>query len=119
MEVTILDVGSVKIAICTSDITIIKDGQTALDFITTIGHEYGCNSIVVNKSAIYEDFFDLTTGIAGEVAQKFVNYHFQFAIIGDFSGYGSKSLNDYICECNKRGPLYFVSTENEAIEKLK
>ena len=119
MNFKILETNSIKIAVCRSDSMIITDGQSALDFLASIGHEHGCQNIAINKFAITEDFFDLSTGIAGEVAQKIVNYHFRFAIIGDFSGYSSNSLKDYIYECNLRGPLFFVETEKDALEKLR
>lgn len=76
------------------------DGQSALDFAVNIGYEYDCRNIVVNKAAIGEDFFRLSTGVAGEVAQKFVNYGYRLAIIGDFSVYTSKPFRDYMYECN-------------------
>lgn len=34
--------------------------------------------------------------IENEVLQKFINYQTKIAIIGDFSGYTSKSLKDFI-----------------------
>lgn len=107
------------IAIAWSDEVIIKDAQSTLDFIATIGHDYEVCKVAINKSAITEDFFKLSTGIAGEVVQKFVNYHFKLAIIGDFSTYASKPLQDYIYECNNGRELYFVSDVETAIEKLK
>ncbi|MCL2573819.1 MAG: DUF4180 domain-containing protein [Defluviitaleaceae bacterium] len=107
-----------RVVICDGKEVVITDGQSALDFIASVAYEYECNKIVVNKEAICEDFFDLSTGIAGDVAQKFVNYHIRFAIMGDFSEHDSKSLKDYIFECNKRGPLYFVGGEEEALKKL-
>jgi hypothetical protein len=118
MKIEIIEADNNKAALCESDVVIIADGQSALDFIASIGHEHGCQDIAISKSAVCEDFFDLTTGIAGEVAQKIVNYHFRLAIIGNFSGYNSKSLRDYIYECNIRGPLYFAETKEEALEKL-
>jgi len=107
-----------KVVIVNSEIPIITDGQSALDFVVNIGYEHDCREIAINKAAIGEDFFKLSTGIAGEVAQKFVNYGYRLAIIGDFSGYTSKPLRDYIYECNKGGHLYFVATEVEAIKVL-
>ena len=118
MDIKIIESATRKIALCNSTDIIIKDGQSALDLVATIGYEYECHHIIINKSAICEDFFNLSTRIAGDVAQKFVNYGIRFAIIGDFSNYNSKSLNDYIYECNELGPLYFVSDENEALNKL-
>jgi len=107
-----------KIVVVDADAPIISDGQSALDFIMNIGYAHNCHNIAVYKSAIAENFFKLSTGIAGEVAQKIVNYRYRLAIIGDFSGYTSKPLQDYMYECNKGGHLYFVSDENEAIMKL-
>jgi hypothetical protein len=107
-----------SIVVVDADAPIISDGQSALDFIVNIVYEHNCHNIAVHKSAIAENFFKLSTGIAGEVAQKIVNYRFRLAIIGDFSGYTSKPLLDYIYECNKGGHLYFVSDENEAVKKL-
>ena len=107
-----------NIAVIDADAPIISDGQSALDFIMNIGYEHNCHNIAVYKSAIAENFFKLSTGIAGEVAQKIVNYRFRLVIIGDFSGYTSKPLQDYIYEYNRGGHLYFVSDEDEAVKKL-
>lgn len=53
-----------------------------------------------------------------EILQKFINYQFKFAIVGDFSGYTSKPLKDFIYESNKGRDIFFVSSEEDAIEKL-
>lgn len=118
MNVKIMESGSRKVALCQSRDVIIRDGQSALDFAVGIGYEYDCHDIAVNKAAIAEDFFKLSTRIAGEVVQKFVNYGYRLVIIGDFSGYESKSLRDYMYECNNGGHLYFVADEDEALKKL-
>ena len=118
MNVKIIETNSRKTAVVNSDVPIISDGQSALDFFANIGYEYNCRDIAINKAAITEAFFKLSTGIAGEVAQKFVNYGYRLAIIGDFSRYTNKPLRDYIYECNKGGHLYFVATEDEAVRVL-
>lgn len=102
-----------------TDAPVIADAQTALDLIATVRHGYGCTKLVVAKEDIAEDFFDLKTRLAGEILQKFVNYGVQIAIVGDFSGYTSKSLRDFIYESNKGSAVVFVKTEAEAAEKLK
>lgn len=106
------------IAVITSETTLIADGQSALDLIASIGYEHGVTRIAVNKAAVSEDFFELSTGVAGEVAQKFVNYGRKLAIIGDFSTCTSGALRDYIHECNNGTQLFFVSSEQEAVERL-
>lgn len=107
-----------NIAIVHSNEVIITDGQSALDFIATVGYEHNVHKIAINKAAVTEDFFKLSTGLAGDIAQKFINYHVRFAIIGDFSGYTSKPLHDYIYECNQGKHLNFVATEEDAIRRL-
>ena len=57
--------------------------------------------------------------IAGDVLQKYINYQFKIAIVGDFSVYKSKSLKDFIYECNKGKEIFFLPNENQAVEKLK
>ena len=107
------------IAVITAETPLIADAQSALDFIVSFGYEHNVYKIAVNKTAVSEDFFKLSTGLAGEVAQKFVNYGYQLAIIGDFSKNISESLRAYIYECNNGRHLFFVSDENEAIEKFR
>ena len=107
-----------NIAIVNSDEIIIKDVQSAIDFIMTIKYETNCNKIALNKKAIIEDFFILSKGLTGEILQKFINYQTKFAIYGDFSKYTSKPLKDFIYESNNGKDIFFVRTEDEAINKL-
>jgi rifampin ADP-ribosylating transferase len=106
------------IAVINSKTPIITDTQTALDLIASVGFEYGISKIAINKAAILEDFFRLSTGFAGEITQKFVTYGYRLVIIGDFSGYTSKPLRDYIYECNNGKHLNFVPDEREAVGRL-
>ncbi len=106
------------IAVIKSNEIIIKDVQSAIDFIMTVKYETGCNKIALNKDAIVEDFFILSKGLAGEILQKFVNYQTKFAIYGDYSKYTSKPLKDFIYESNNGKDIFFAKDENEAIEML-
>jgi hypothetical protein len=106
------------VAIVRSDKPIVTDAQSALDLMATVKHETGCDRIAIQKSAVAEGFFVLSTGLAGEILQKFVTYHVKLAIFGDFSRYTSKPLRDFLYESNKGSHVFFVGTEEEAIEKL-
>ena len=118
MEKKIIERGGVSIAVVESREVIIVDGQSALDFIMTTKYYDNCLRIALNKEALSEEFFVLSTGIAGEILQKFSNYRAKFAIIGDFSSYTSKPLRDFIYESNKGNTIFFVPDETTAIEKL-
>lgn len=84
----------------------------------TAKYDAETKNIVINKKMITEDFFILSTGLAGEILQKYINYGGRIAIYGDFSHYTSKPLKDFIYESNKGKDVFFVATEDEAIEKL-
>ena len=108
-----------EIAIVKSNEVIIKDIQSAIDFIMTIKYETNCNKIALNKQAVLEDLFILSNGVWGEVLQKFINYQTKFAVYGDYSKYTSKPLRDLIYESNNGKDIFFVNDEQQAIEKLK
>lgn len=118
MTIKTVQTQSGNIAVITSETPILTDVPTVLDFMANIVYEYDCHRIVLSKAAFAEDFFKLSTGVAGEIAQKFVNYGFRVAIIGDFSGYTSAPLRDFIYESNNGRHLYFVPDEKTALEKL-
>lgn len=118
MNIRKVEQNGIEIAIVTSNDVLITDVQSALDLMATVSYEVGCNRIVLDKSAICEEFFELKTRLAGEILQKFINYQTKIAIIGDFSTYTSTSLKDFIYESNKGKDIFFLSNENEAVEKL-
>jgi hypothetical protein len=76
------------------------------------------DKIIIYEKNITPDFFNLSTGIAGEILQKFSNYRVRLAIVGDFSKYLSNSIKDFIYESNKVGHINFVSSQMEAINVL-
>lgn len=118
MDTSKVKVNGVEIAIVVSNEVLITDVQSALDLMATVRYEVGCNRMILNKSAICEDFFDLKTRLAGDILQKFINYHTKIAIIGDFSTYSSRSLKDFIYESNNGRDIFFLANEEQAIEKL-
>ena len=118
MKTKIITEGNIKIAAVESSEILITDVSSALDFIATVSYETGCDAVILNKEAVSEAFFDLKTGIAGGIIQKFVNYRMKLAVIGDFSAYNSKSLRDFIYECNNGKDLFFLDGERDAVEKL-
>ena len=94
------------------------DVDSALDLLMSAKYEAGAERIVVDKKLIAEDFFVLSSGLAGEILQKYINYGGKIAIYGDFSHYTSKPLKDFIYESNKGKDFFFVATKDEALKKL-
>ena len=98
--------------------TVINDTQSALDLMMTVQYTFQTNRMVIDKAAVCEKFFILSTGLAGEILQKYINYGVKLAIFGDFTHYTSKPLQDFIRESNRGKDFFFVSDEQEAVRKL-
>jgi hypothetical protein len=105
------------IAELVDDKFIIRDSQDVLDLMVNTGSGT-CDRIIIYERNIDRRFFDLKTGFAGEILQKFSNYRFRLAIIGDFSKFKSKSLHDFILESNKGGLIHFADNLGIALKRL-
>lgn len=105
-------------AIIEDDQVIIKNLQDALDLLIISKYKILTNKIIINKDALTQDFFNLETGLAGEILQKYTNYGVITCIYGDYSNYTSKSLKDFIYETNKGKSTFFSSTKEEAFQIL-
>ena len=118
MNIEYLKNNGIDIAVVSGDEVVIVDTQSALDLAMTVKYETGAERIVIDKAVICGEFFILSTGMAGEILQKFMNYHVKVAVYGDYSHYTSKPLKDFIYESNHGKDFFFVSTKEEAVQKL-
>jgi hypothetical protein len=107
-----------NIAVVTGEEKVITDVQSALDLVMTARYEGDAEKIAIDKHVVAEDFFILSTGLAGEILQKFTNYRVKAAFYGDFTRYTSKPLRDFIYESNQGHSVFFVSTQEEAVQRL-
>jgi hypothetical protein len=117
MEIRFIEIYEIKIAEIISDTILIAKTQDALDIMADCNY-LGSWKIILHAKNIIADFFDLKSGIAGDILQKFSTYNVQLAIVGDYSTYTSKSLEDFIFESNKVGHINFVHSTEEAIQRL-
>ncbi len=117
MNIQTHQVNDTKIAEVVSETVVINTIQDGLDLLGNLYYQ-GFDRIIVYEKNITPAFFDLKTGIAGEILQKFANYRVRLAIVGNFSENRSKSLKDFIYESNMLGQINFVETISEAIGRL-
>lgn len=103
------------------DITLIQKGSITIndaqDFLQMMMN-LPSDRIIIPKENFDEKFFELRTGLAGEILQKVINYGRYLVVVGDFSVYESKSLKDFIYESNKSKQIGFLNSTEEAIRKL-
>jgi hypothetical protein len=95
----------------------ISSSSDMLDIMGDVSY-YGCSRVIVHSDSFDAGFFDLRTGIAGEILQKFSNYRMRLAIIGDFSHLTGRSWRDFIRESNRGKTVNFLSSIDEAISEL-
>lgn len=79
---------------------------------TLVGDLFGAGAtlVAIPLARLGPDFLRLSTGVAGHVLQKLVNYRFQIVVVGDVSAevVASDPLRDFIRESNRGRTVWFV-----------
>ncbi len=115
MQIETHQINGLQVAEIISDEIILQSVDDGLDLLGNL-HYQGFEKIILYEKNIAPEFFDLTTRLAGDILQKFVQYQMPLVIIGDFAKFGSKSLHDFIFESNKGKQINFVNNLSEAIQ---
>ena len=104
---------------CSAEGPLLRTAQDAVDLIGE-AKSAGANILVLPIARLDPAFFQLRTGIAGEVVQKFVTYQVAAAIVGDTTQLEaeSKSLRDFIRESNQGGSIWFLADKEELQARL-
>lgn len=96
--------------------------QSDSDALSLLGDAMGQGAawVLLPVSRLHSDFFKLASGLAGGIAQKFVNYRMKLAVMGDIAAQLEKSvpLRDFVRETNKGPHLWFVENRAEFERKL-
>lgn len=90
----------------------IESERDATDLVGNASFQHA-DVVLLNAELLPEEFFDLSTGLAGAVLQKFSNYRLRLVIIGAFEGRGSESLQAFIRESNRGGQVTFARDRDE------
>lgn len=107
MEIKTHNIDNTKVAEIITDKVILRSTEDGLDLLGNLYYQ-GFDKIIIHEKNITPEFFDLKTKIAGKILQKFAQYQMPLIIVGDFSKYKSKSLNDFIFESNKSQQINFI-----------
>lgn len=118
MKTEVVTQNQQSVAVLCSQEVLIHDVQSALDLMMQVKYETGCRSIAINSEAFAKEFFVLSSCLAGEILQKFINYGMRLAIYGDFSGYTSKPLQAFIAESNRGRDVFFQPDAAHAVDML-
>ena len=96
--------------------------STAQDAVDIIGETWHSRAdlVVIPAERFDDGFFTLSTGLAGEFIQKFVNYQLAIAIIGDLSALlaASSALRAFVHESNRGRQVWFLHDLGEVADAL-
>ena len=94
------------------DNEVLSDIQDLLDIVS----DFSVKRLIFRKEQINPDFFDLSTGLAGNILQKASTYRIHIGIVGDFSTVENKSLRDFIYESNQTKQIFFKPTVHDVLK---
>jgi hypothetical protein len=84
------------------------------DIPDAIGACFGAAGLILTESDLAPDFFDLRTGLAGELFQKLTNYRVRAAIVlPNPEAYGER-LSELAYEHQTHNLIRFVRSKDEA-----
>lgn len=119
MSESLPQVGDLTVLTCPADGDQLRDESDVLDVIgDALGR--GADLVVIPAARLPETFFQLRTGIAGAILQKFVNYRLRLAIVGDISAHtdASTALRDLVIESNRGAQHWFLADQAELEQRL-
>ena len=97
------------------------DGAHAVDPVAAVIRciEHGTRALLFDTGALPPAFFDLSSGVAGEVVQKLANYHVRMAGVVPDLELHSPRFREFAREANKGRQFRFFATRQEAIAWLE
>ena len=81
--------------------------------------ESGADSLLLDEQALPADFFDLSSGLAGELLHRLSIYHMRMAAVVSDLAVHSSHFQAFAYEANKGELARFFSTRQEAVDWLE
>src|SRR3546814_17343453 len=118
MDIEFQAIGNTGIAEVVTDKVIIHSAEDGVDLIGNVYYQ-GFEKVIVYRESLSHDFFDLKTGMAGEILQKFSDHHVRLDIEGDLYEDRRKSQQDFISESNTGTLNQQLSAKKKEIKQIK
>lgn len=107
--------GDNQVAYLHSEKPVLLSSRDFLDFMAWAG-EQGTTHLMVTDTAFDSPFYDLSTGLAGDIFQKVSNYRLRIALVGSFGMVASERFREFMTECNKGRSIGFLPDETSAFK---
>ncbi|MCB8984030.1 MAG: DUF4180 domain-containing protein [Ardenticatenaceae bacterium] len=87
---------------------IIASGNDVLDLMGNSAH-YDSQKLLLDQAHLSPAFFDLSSGLAGEIFLKLNNYRVKTAVVADLAAIPSQRFQELVAECNKGQEINFFT----------
>lgn len=120
MSDTLRTIHGIQFLICEPDGKKLQSERDAVDLIGE-ALQQRIEWILIPVERLDDDFFQLKTGLAGQIIQKFIMYRRRLVILGDISQYvaQSRAFRGFIYETNRGHHVWFMTDLQELTERLK
>ncbi|MFD3486526.1 DUF4180 domain-containing protein [Streptomyces sp. NPDC058665] len=110
----------VPVLVCDAGGAPIATEQDALDHLIGAAFAEPVELIAVPAERFDASFYDLSSGLAGAILQKFSSYRLRLAVVGDISRHlgASSALPDLVREANRGRDVWFVADLDELVARL-
>lgn len=113
MNYKVIEKDNKKYIACISGELKLSSERDATDFISACW-EIDTSLLMIYSEALSEDFFNLRTGLAGAVLQKFINYRIKVATVIENQENLNDRFKEMILESNKRNDFRVFKDAIEA-----
>jgi hypothetical protein len=107
----------VPVLVCAAEGSPLRDDRDAVDLVA-LAHRAEWVAVPVDR--LTPEFFQLRTGVAGAIVQKFVQYRTGLAVVGDVDAHlaASDAFQDWVREINRGRHIWFVADLAELEQRL-
>ncbi|MDF2926173.1 MAG: hypothetical protein K0R57_5087 [Paenibacillaceae bacterium] len=117
MKIEVIEANGRHYMECASAVAPVQTEQDALDLIgTCMGNDV--NLLLLHDEVLSDDFFQLRTGLAGNMVQKFINYRIKLAVVAGDTQRMKGKFKEFLAETNKGGSFRIFNSRDEAVEWL-
>jgi hypothetical protein len=96
---------------------VISSQGEVLDLVSLCG-EARSDKLLIPGGSLVEKFFDLSSGLAGEICIKLSTYRIKTAIVVDLDSISSQRFKEWAGECNRGSEIAFRSSRDQAVDWL-
>ncbi|WP_368487922.1 DUF4180 domain-containing protein [Clostridium sp. BJN0013] len=113
MNYKVIERNNKKYIECNSSETLLRSEQDALN-LTAACVENNIYLLMLHSEVLTDDFFKLRTGLAGQVLQKFINYHVKVVVVLTSEQKIKGKFKELIAESNKGNDFRVFNNPAEA-----